>query len=537
MNIVFVCAEHFQDYILTNIQQHLDIRSSNSTMYVLTNGQFFSHFDQFKNQITLINIDELTDTYEYLSKTTQDKQFRDGFWALTSMRFFYIYAFMDKYNVDNIIHLENDVMVYYDYSVLQDKLTNHMYLPFDTFQRNIASIVYIPNIAILKSILDKYDYSNNDMENFAQILNSTDLIRTFPICRPNNTSDQHRFVTENFDQFNYIFDAAAIGQYLGGVDPRNKAGDTKGFVNETCVIKYDKYVFTWNIEEGTKQLSRPFVTIDNVQYPIFNLHIHSKELKNFLSKKEVEIQSSLFDIIIPLGPNEKNRLQLHVDYIIKNVIGYRNIYVVTFDTSIQALGCIIIDENIFPFNKTDIENIHGKSSRNGWYLQQLLKIYSGKVIPGILDRYLVIDSDTYFVRPTQFINDQNKCLYSTRSEYYIPYFEHMKRLHPSLEKMKEQSGIAHHMMFEQRFLEELFRLVEKYHGNTTPFWEIFLKEVDKNEIIRSGASEYEIYFNFMIKYHPDEIQIRVLSHENLGKYSSFYNYKDTDYVSFHHWNN
>ena len=55
---------------------------------------------------------------------------------------------------------------------------------------------------------------------------------------------------ENFQEFNSIFDAAAIGQYLGGVDPRNSPGDTRGFVNETCVVNYDKYEFTWIKKEN-----------------------------------------------------------------------------------------------------------------------------------------------------------------------------------------------------------------------------------------------------------------------------------------------
>lgn len=542
MNIVFVCAENFQEYILTNIQQHLDIRTSNSTIYVLTNQRLFHHFHQYKHQITLINIDELTDTYEYLSRTKQDKGFRNGFWALTSMRFFYIYAFMSKCNVENVIHLENDVMVYYDYSVLQDKLTNHMYLPFDTFKRNIASIVYIPNSDILKNILDQYDYSKNDMDNFSQIKTKTDLIHTFPICPVDNTSEQYRFVTQNFDQFNYIFDAAAIGQYLGGIDPRNQAGDTRGFINETCIIKYNHYSFAWTMEKNSntsQKLSRPFVTINNIQYPIFNLHIHSKELDKFLSKKEIDTPEPIFDIVIPLGPNEKDRIQNHVEYTKRNVIGYRNIYIVSFDPSIQVPGCTTIDERSFPFKMDDIVNTHGKNPRNAWYLQQLLKLYSGKSIPGILSRYLIIDSDSYFLRPTKFINANNKCMYSIRDEYHIPYFGHMQRVYPTLEKMHNQSGVAHHMMFEQLYLDELFEMTEEYHGNTCPFWKIFLKEVDEKCRSGSGASEYEIYFNFMLKYHPEEIEVRELIHENNGRLHQLTNsqYKDIDYASFHYWCN
>ena len=42
-------------------------------------------------------------------------------------------------------------------------------------------------------------------------------------------------------------------------------------------------------------------------------------------------------------------------------------------------------------------------------------------IQNILDKYLVIDSDTFFLKPTTFI-ENNKCLYNYGSEYNKSYF-------------------------------------------------------------------------------------------------------------------
>ena len=78
--------------------------------------------------------------------------------------------------------------------------------------------------------------------------------------------------------FNSIFDGAAIGQYLGGVDPRNIRKDTVGFVNTTCVIKYNKYEFKW-IKKG--EYSFPHIEINNKLIPINNIHFHCKNLKKF----------------------------------------------------------------------------------------------------------------------------------------------------------------------------------------------------------------------------------------------------------------
>ena len=80
------------------------------------------------------------------------------------------------------------------------------------------------------------------MENLA-IESNENYIEQFPIFPIVDTIINK--YNKNFNEFNSIFDTAAIGQYLGGVDSRNISGDTRGFVNETCVIKYDVYKFVW----------------------------------------------------------------------------------------------------------------------------------------------------------------------------------------------------------------------------------------------------------------------------------------------------
>ena len=279
MNIVLVCIANFQEYILTNIEQLIKLEQKK--IYVLTNQKLFNFFTKYESFITLVNIDELNDSYNFYNNTSLNKSFRNGFWTFTSLRFFYIYEFMNKYKINDVIHLENDVLIYYNCNNLIDKLDkNKMYIPFDTFNRNIASIIYIPSANIFKTILDNYDLDINDMENFSIIQKKTGLIENFPIF--NNIQSENSeisFVSRNFNIFNYIFDAAAIGQFLGGIDPLNNKNDTVGFVNVKCIIKYNLYKIEWlNINN----IRRPFIQINNRLIPIFNLHIHCKNLLKFI---------------------------------------------------------------------------------------------------------------------------------------------------------------------------------------------------------------------------------------------------------------
>lgn len=232
----------------------------------------------------------------------------------------------------------------------------------------------------------------------------------------------------------------------------------------------------------------------------------------------------MFDIVIPLGPNEVERIHQQIEYTKKNVIGYRNIYIVTSNVDISINGCIIVDENIFPFKdfiSSYFAEYEGKSNRNGWYFQQLIKLYSGEIIKGILDNYLVLDSDVFFLKPIDFIKN-GKFILSTGDEYHIPYFTHMKTLHDSFVKVKNKSGICHHMILSKIYLKEIFKLVEDKHN--CPFWKAFISSVIEHKnyhpsIIESGASEYELYFNYMNKNHPNKIIIRELKWRNVPKYN------------------
>ena len=114
--------------------------------------------------------------------------------------------------------------------------------------------------------------------------------------------------------------------------------------------------------------------------------------------------NKLFDIVISVGPNDKDIVSKQVKYTRQNVIGYRNIYIIPYDAGFTLDGCITIPESTFPFSKDTFNAIHPDASkRAGWYLQQLFKLYAGLVIPGILDTYLIIDADTFFFQPTTSI--------------------------------------------------------------------------------------------------------------------------------------
>ena len=271
-SVVLVCLGIFQEYILTNIEQL--VRLNHTDIYVLTNKHIVPSFETVKSFIKIVVVEDMTDPFEFNSKSSLNKVDRDGFWHHASARFFVIYSFMLKYGVQNVIHIENDVLLYYNCDEVLTFEKKQVYIPFDTFERNVASIVYIPDASIFGEILNHYNFEQNDMYNFSEIRKKTGLITNLPIFVRDVSTLEKAFVTDGFTK--YIFDAAAIGQFIGGVDPRNIEGDTRGFVNETCVIKYNEVgEIVWNQK-------KPFIRINETEeVPIFNLHIHCKNLSAY----------------------------------------------------------------------------------------------------------------------------------------------------------------------------------------------------------------------------------------------------------------
>lgn len=237
----------------------------------------------------------------------------------------------------------------------------------------------------------------------------------------------------------------------------------------------------------------------------------------------------LFDVVVPVGPNDVGRIHRQLVQL-RYAVGRRRTFIVTArgaDGDLpQFENCATVDEADFPFGLADVAATHGARARNGWYFQQLLKLYAGRVIPGILDRWLIVDADTFLQRPVEFLLGVSAAAgvpvsrpaYAFGYEAHPPYFEHMARLHPMLRRVRpEWSGICHHMLFQRTHVDRLFEVVEERHAagaKRRPFWELFITLVDPAHYDGAGASEYEIYFNFLQLEFPQEIVIRGLRWAN-----------------------
>jgi hypothetical protein len=251
------------------------------------------------------------------------------------------------------------------------------------------------------------------------------------------------------------------------------------------------------------------------------------------------------DVVIVCHPKDTVTLDDCIDGIKENCNKVRRVIVVSSEKLTDKAEWF--DERQFPFDKKSIawtisrgdkakadKFFHpGLHRTPGWYFQQLLKLYSSFMIPDISSNVLILDADTIFMNPVEFLNESFGGLfaYSSAEEAKPAYFEHAQRLVPGYKRVHPKVySVCHHMLFQKPILEDLFRTVEQYHE--VPFWKAFCLCVDLRK--NKGASEYEIYYNFAIN-HTDQVGLRKLKWTNSSeiKYKDKFKAKGYHFVSFH----
>ena len=77
------------------------------------------------------------------------------------------------------------------------------------------------------------------------------------------------------NEVNFLFDPSSYGQYFGGTH----AGHQPGFTQKSHII--GEQIINENITPLMIE-DKPYVLRDEKNYPLINLHIHSKKTKLFL---------------------------------------------------------------------------------------------------------------------------------------------------------------------------------------------------------------------------------------------------------------
>jgi len=237
------------------------------------------HTTKIKDKITVVPLETIKAgaqriTFERTSRL--DSRFRGGFWKYAMLRFFYIYDYIVSMNLENIFHIENDNLIYMDFlKNIEIFQTKSMWCVMDSPDRCIPSFLYFKNSSILSRLLQlcitQSSTGSNDMFALGKFRNTfKEEVGVLPTIGSYIDPINPMFY-ENAPRFQCLFDAAAVGQYIGGIDPRNDSKNTIGFINDVSPFKCNKAKVEW-------RNSKPYLN----DMPLVNLHIHSKDLKRWL---------------------------------------------------------------------------------------------------------------------------------------------------------------------------------------------------------------------------------------------------------------
>lgn len=253
-----------------------------------------------KNQINfkVTNNIKLFDYYEFnddrlffLRKIKKINKFRSSFWILSIERFFVLLKFVKKLKINNFFHGELD-NVFFNLSYLDNKLNKigrKFFFPIDN-EKGFGSIIYINSTKILDEFCE---YALRQLEK--KFYNDMELLFMFAKKFPQHTkflpTEKTFFLKKKKNTLGYkftkgIFDAARIGQYLFGVDPRNIKGKlfNKIIIDDKKIIKkkLKKYYENCKFYFDNQKFYFKFYKI---KINVFNLHIHSKLIKEIFTKK------------------------------------------------------------------------------------------------------------------------------------------------------------------------------------------------------------------------------------------------------------
>ena len=283
MNIIIVALGIIPEYLDDCINQ-INLTQKKHTIHLIKNRS--SNYTNDNCLIANVENIPISKKHSYFIKKSKlvNKKFRNYFWRYSTERLYVIDDYINAKNLNDIIHIETDVLLYQDLELIMPILKEFDFACVrDSAIRVIGSIIYIKNKKVSEKISSiANDYINeNDMIILHQIEKKIDNT----LCLPIGDHDIYK------DNLKYIFDGASIGQFVGGIDPRNKSGkimssinNIKAFFNERNAVSFVNKNSKINVSEWEIKWinSRPYKKINNDLIPIVNLHIHSKNLKKFM---------------------------------------------------------------------------------------------------------------------------------------------------------------------------------------------------------------------------------------------------------------
>jgi len=275
----------------------------NGPVYFIISDYESLYIDTLRNKydVTIVRYDDTIHTEfnkcieEYRTKFPylEGLKGRENLFIYGFERFFVLYNLMIQQNLSNVFFLELDNLLYDDPLKWEQSFSQKdMAFMFDNYERCASGICFIKTPNVLQQFTQhciKYIVETDITKQFMTEMQSLEtfwkaypqLVQLLPTHWPSPRAPPETY--ENYQYYmNTVFDSAALGIYLGGVDPFHTNGIIMtGLRSIWSVIDYTPYQFEWKVDEKGRNI--PYVVGEQGPIKINNLHIHSKDLTSCLS--------------------------------------------------------------------------------------------------------------------------------------------------------------------------------------------------------------------------------------------------------------
>lgn len=265
--------KYFLTHIGSQIPAHI-VHCLRQILYIDSNSKITlctdSNIKFNDSRVEVVNSKDLDipDTGDYFRNEV------DPLWLTSLQRIFLINSYINT-TKENIIHFDNDVLIYKSLDNIIDTIESEVYITPQTATSYIFGFSVIKNIKkfnniannIYNAVIQGKEYvlsQTKDQAHEMQLLYffSKEYITPLPVHPAINSLQ------------NTIFDPITYGQFFGGTNNNHPPG----FIDEDHIVgqllKSENSVVEM-------QNGKPIIMFKDKQYDIANLHVHGKRLERF----------------------------------------------------------------------------------------------------------------------------------------------------------------------------------------------------------------------------------------------------------------
>lgn len=295
--VMFHSGNYLPDFLDYNFNQ-IRLFNPNINIYFLTDLNLIS--DTIFKKYDIISLDKNEFYSDKIKKFESCFNYSSNdFWTLAATRLIYIENFLDKYNLENVYHFENDVLLYYKLEEHHNKFINlykNIAITTGGPDKSMTGFMFIKNFKSMSMLTDFFVDTLQTYGIYGTIRKySMDMVNEMSLMKFYGVEKGEDFIcnlpilpfgdySEHFSDFNSIFDPASWGQFVGGTRVEGPGAKPLDHYIGVLLTKNTSWNVIWQIENDLKI---PYFNKDGELFRINNLHIHSKNLKKYISNREL----------------------------------------------------------------------------------------------------------------------------------------------------------------------------------------------------------------------------------------------------------